>query len=76
MPPDDDEPSVNEEERVMDDEPAAPVAVEEPAVITYSAADFEAMLGGYQDLALHVVLGDDDDHDDLPRRRVGRYQRR
>lgn len=47
-PPDDDDPSVN-------DEPA-------PALVELSPAHFEAMLGSYNDLALHVVLGDDDDH--------------
>jgi hypothetical protein len=70
-PPDD--PSVNEDppdETTSSNEEAAP-----SAIVEFSSADFEAMLGSYQDLALHVVLGDDDDHH-RPRARVGRYERR
>jgi hypothetical protein len=68
---DDDEPSMKEEEL------PPPAPVEEPVVVGYSEADFENMLGSYNELALHVVIGDDNDDDHHePRPRVGRYERR
>lgn len=85
--PDDDDPSANDEPAVNadmpdgasenSDVPAAPAPTEEePVVVAFSEADFDAMLGSFNEIALHVVIGGDDDHDDRPRARVGRYERR
>lgn len=64
-PPDDEDPSVDDD----------PLLGDAPVVVELSPADFEAMLGSFTDLALHGVLGDDDDGHE-PRPRVGRYERR
>jgi hypothetical protein len=70
-PPDD----PHDEERLVNDDEltprdVAPAAVEEPGI------DFQAMLGGSQDLALYVVVGDDSCGGERRRARVGRYERR
>jgi hypothetical protein len=74
-PPEDDDETTSMNEEAAP--PAEPASIEEPAFVRYSATDFEAMLGGFTDVALHVVLGGGDDDDDhRPRARVGRYERR
>lgn len=88
MKHDDDEPhdgettSMNDEPlpgdaSVNENEPPAPVVVEEP-VVSCTETDFNAMLGSFNDLVLHVVVDhvadDDDGGDGDPHARVGRYE--